>query len=277
MRRVWVANCCWLPLATPAESLKRRPWVLWQHLTKCYPCKHFRALSMLALQKGAAWDEKRLLGALQQSVPQNGRVHLHIIEKCRSCPSQCEAKTGELLVTLIMFIDVFWKKWLIEGECYSYYSCWSSGDLGASTRGPPKRINMIGISPSQGTTLDGDDEDNWSVEQDSIRTRTLRGRRATSHHLTLPFSSLFFRGRGGGWKVSLFTCCFGGSSFLVCLLFLLILDCCVFLLSIFLLSVDSSSSLVLFSLLQSHYSSSFSSYFSSSSSAEPYSSSSTFS
>ena len=31
---------------------------------------------MPALQSGAAWAEERLLGALQQSVPQNGRVHL---------------------------------------------------------------------------------------------------------------------------------------------------------------------------------------------------------
>ena len=30
--------------------------------------------------KRAAWAEARLLGALRQSVPQNGRVHLHIIE-----------------------------------------------------------------------------------------------------------------------------------------------------------------------------------------------------
>ena len=35
---------------------------------------------MLALQKGAAWVEGGLLGALRHSVPQNGRVHLHIIE-----------------------------------------------------------------------------------------------------------------------------------------------------------------------------------------------------
>ena len=36
---------------------------------------------MPALQRGAAWAAERLLGALRQSVPQNGRVHLHIIEK----------------------------------------------------------------------------------------------------------------------------------------------------------------------------------------------------
>ena len=35
---------------------------------------------MLAQQGAAAWAEERLLGALWQSVPQNGRVHLHIIE-----------------------------------------------------------------------------------------------------------------------------------------------------------------------------------------------------
>ena len=30
--------------------------------------------------RGAAWAEERLLGALRQSVPQNGRVRLHIID-----------------------------------------------------------------------------------------------------------------------------------------------------------------------------------------------------
>ena len=35
---------------------------------------------MPALQKEAAWAEERLLGDLQQSVRQNGRVHLHIID-----------------------------------------------------------------------------------------------------------------------------------------------------------------------------------------------------
>ena len=35
---------------------------------------------MLALQRGAAWAEERLLGALWQSVPQNGRVHLHMFD-----------------------------------------------------------------------------------------------------------------------------------------------------------------------------------------------------
>ena len=36
---------------------------------------------MPALQGRAAWAEERLLGALRQSVPQNGHVHLHIIDK----------------------------------------------------------------------------------------------------------------------------------------------------------------------------------------------------
>ena len=35
---------------------------------------------MPARQRGAAWAEERLLGPLRQSVPQNGRVHLHIID-----------------------------------------------------------------------------------------------------------------------------------------------------------------------------------------------------
>ena len=39
-----------------------------------------RALSMRALQREAAWAEERFLGDLRQSVPQNGRVHLHILD-----------------------------------------------------------------------------------------------------------------------------------------------------------------------------------------------------
>ena len=41
---------------------------------------------MPALQRGAAWAEERLLGALRQSVPQNGRIHLHIIDILRGTP-----------------------------------------------------------------------------------------------------------------------------------------------------------------------------------------------
>ena len=36
--------------------------------------------NMLVLQREAAWAEERFLGDLRQSVPQNGRVHLHILE-----------------------------------------------------------------------------------------------------------------------------------------------------------------------------------------------------
>ena len=59
---------------TPGEPLKSRPWVLRQYLTKCSPCKHFRALSMPALQREAASAKERFLGHLCQSVPQNGCV-----------------------------------------------------------------------------------------------------------------------------------------------------------------------------------------------------------
>ena len=44
---------------------------------------------MPALQRGAAWAEERLLGALRQSVPQNGRVHLHIIETLSGMATIC--------------------------------------------------------------------------------------------------------------------------------------------------------------------------------------------
>ena len=75
-RRVWVANCCWPP-TTPGKGRKSRLWVLWQNLTTCLPfCKHFRALPIQAKQRA----EERPLGDFWQSVPRNGRVHLHIIE-----------------------------------------------------------------------------------------------------------------------------------------------------------------------------------------------------
>ena len=55
------------------KPLKSRLWPLWQHLTKCSPCKHYQALSMPAPQREAAQAEERLLDDFRQSVPQNGR------------------------------------------------------------------------------------------------------------------------------------------------------------------------------------------------------------
>ena len=51
---------------------------------------------MPALQRATAWAEERLLGALQQSVPQNGRVHLHVIDKMP--PRLTKKKKGNHLV-----------------------------------------------------------------------------------------------------------------------------------------------------------------------------------
>ena len=50
---------------------------------------------MPALQRGAAWAEARLLGALRQSVPQNGRIHLHIIDfrSLIGCPNRSSNRT----------------------------------------------------------------------------------------------------------------------------------------------------------------------------------------
>ena len=45
---------CKLLLTTPGspgKTLKSRPWVLWLHLTRCSPCKHFWVLSMPPLQR----------------------------------------------------------------------------------------------------------------------------------------------------------------------------------------------------------------------------------
>ena len=71
------------PPRRPLETLKTRLWALRQHLTKC---SQLQALwnslnaGTATLQREAAWAEGRLFGDLQQSVPQNGRVHLHIID-----------------------------------------------------------------------------------------------------------------------------------------------------------------------------------------------------
>ena len=43
---------------------------------------------MLALQREAFWAKERLLGDLRQSVPQNGRVHLHCVDLSGTGDSQ---------------------------------------------------------------------------------------------------------------------------------------------------------------------------------------------
>ena len=51
---------------------------------------------MPALQREAAWAEERLLGDLQQSVPQNGRVHFHIIDQKQTFV--CRLRSAEALL-----------------------------------------------------------------------------------------------------------------------------------------------------------------------------------
>ena len=55
---------------------------------------------MPALQRGAVGAEERLLGALRQSLPQSGRIHLHIIRKRRK---KVRAKSGHLSLGLLFF------------------------------------------------------------------------------------------------------------------------------------------------------------------------------
>ena len=59
------------------RKIPERLWVLCPHLTECPPRKHFRALSMPALQSEAACAKERPLGVLRQSVPKNGRMMRH--------------------------------------------------------------------------------------------------------------------------------------------------------------------------------------------------------
>ena len=58
---------------------------------------------MPALQGGAAWAEERLLGALRQSVLQNGRVHLHIIAQDTS-PYQGRLHDDNFTGSLALFL-----------------------------------------------------------------------------------------------------------------------------------------------------------------------------
>ena len=62
---------------------------------------------MPALQRGAAWAEERHLGALRQSVPQNGRVHLHIIEIIRKSSSRVTVISKWIRVEFFRVGNVF--------------------------------------------------------------------------------------------------------------------------------------------------------------------------
>ena len=71
-------------LLTPSGDLRRAP----EKQTMGTVTASHKMLTLQALSsslnagtaKRGAWAEERLLGALRQSVPQNGRVRLHIIE-----------------------------------------------------------------------------------------------------------------------------------------------------------------------------------------------------
>ena len=61
--------------------------------TTCSLCKHDRVLSILALQKA----DERPLGDLRQSVPQNGRVHLHIIVRWPRAVAYFQTKSCKIV------------------------------------------------------------------------------------------------------------------------------------------------------------------------------------
>ena len=75
---------------TFAQPLKSRPWSVGTVTAsrKVLTLQSTFDLSQcLRSKRGAAWAEERLLGALRQSVPQNGRVHLHIIDVSGTVPT----------------------------------------------------------------------------------------------------------------------------------------------------------------------------------------------
>ena len=64
---------------------------------------------MPALQRRAALAEERLLGALRQSVPENGRVHLHIIEPLTTwsvCSGSSESSLRTTSSMLVEHLDI---------------------------------------------------------------------------------------------------------------------------------------------------------------------------
>ena len=78
------ADPLWRPHRTPEKQTVGTVTASHKMLT----LQALSALLMPALQGGAAWAKERLLGALRQSVSQNGRVHLHIRDIGWQCLNQ---------------------------------------------------------------------------------------------------------------------------------------------------------------------------------------------
>ena len=97
-RRVWVANCCWpprWPRGTPREADCGYCDGISQNANPAALSSSLNA----ATAKASCWAEERRLGALRQSVPQNGRVHLHIIESKGDAKKGTGRKTSENVMT----------------------------------------------------------------------------------------------------------------------------------------------------------------------------------
>ena len=73
------------PPPAPQKTLEKQTVGTVTASHKCSSCKHFRVLSMPALQREAGSAEERLLCDLRQSVPQSGRVQLHMKNLCCPC------------------------------------------------------------------------------------------------------------------------------------------------------------------------------------------------
>ena len=179
-----------IPPGDPWTPLKSRLLVPWRHLTKCSLCKHFRALSMPALQREDAWPEERLLGDLQQSVPQNGRVHLHILE----LPS-LRISWGDFLPwKLILFSEVISKgplkipfksensrrPWLSEIPCWKGFAAHSDA-AGKWFPDFPAARNAI---PAKVWALSGKENSCWKM---AAPAGTLLDFLRWDHHSLLEF------------------------------------------------------------------------------------------
>ena len=79
-RRVWVANCCWPPLATRGTPEKQTAGTVTASHKMLTPASTFERSHCRHCKERLPGPRRGLLGDLRQSVPQNGRVHLHIVD-----------------------------------------------------------------------------------------------------------------------------------------------------------------------------------------------------
>ena len=78
---------------------------------------------MPALQRGSAWAEERLLGALRQPVSQNGGVHLHVLDDLPGYRNLSSYTPTESPILGVSQISCLWRASL-QGALQRWYCLW---------------------------------------------------------------------------------------------------------------------------------------------------------